>query len=901
MQFYTKVPNGAESHLVGLPLSQGFSIVKTPKIRVGIFFGGASREREVSFAGGRTVYDNLDKTIFDPIPIFVDAFGNLLLLDWSYIYKGTIRDFFPTESQTKDQKFRVYAESLETSSKDYMSMLSELGKVIALRELSSHIDFAFLVLHGAYGEDGTVQGLLDWLKIPYSGSRILSSAIGINKSIQRKWMENAGLEVPKYLVFTKEILSSSDKENIEKKVGFPCVVKPANQGSSVGVNIAKNKEQLDLAFQQAWGRHELPKNLSKEELHSFASQNLKLNHSIGFPMLMDGEEIKHPEQLMALYRPEKGASLQAMQNESEIIVEAFIKGREFSAIVLENQEGKPIVLPPTEIIKNSEIYHYDAKYLPGISRKKTPMEISPKQMKKLGQEVLKLYKLLDFNVYARIDGFVTEEGKVLLNDPNTTSGMMPSSFFFHQAAEVSMDPKTILSIIIRNSLNTGIKKSIHREPYRKLRDQLKKLYQFNQKEDKQRKIAVIMGGYSTERHISMESGRNIFEKLNSSNAFQALPIFLRKKQGKIQLYQLPMSYLLKDNADDIADKIDRQRESKLAEEIKKDFENDFIIEKQNNTNQIVETNFEELSKRVDFVFIALHGRPGEDGEIQKELSRHHLPFNGSSVESSQLTINKFETNNLLRSKGIIVANNYLLKKENWQENKERCLEEIAKLSFPLIAKPVDEGCSSAVIKIDQVHQLESYANLAFRGKQKRNAQDEIALGLKKTDEFPSKKAILLESFVQAKENEKLIEITGGMLVQTLPDHSKKYQVFEPSEVLSQTDILSLEEKFLAGEGQNITPARFSMSESTNDKISEIVKQELKKTAQFLNVEGYCRIDAFVKIKQDGKVEVYIIEINSLPGMTPATCIYHQAAISGYTPLAFIQQIIDFGTQRPKTK
>lgn len=191
------------------------------KIRVGIFFGGASREREVSFAGGRTVYDNLDKSIFEAVPIFVDAKGKMIILHWAYIYKGTIRDFFPSEKFTKNQTYRVYAESLDLSNEAYNEMYNDLGSPIALEDLNKHIDFAFLVLHGAFGEDGSIQGLLEWLKIPYSGSRILSSAIGINKSVQKRWMENAGFNVPKYLTFTRPNLTATDKIEIKNKVGFP--------------------------------------------------------------------------------------------------------------------------------------------------------------------------------------------------------------------------------------------------------------------------------------------------------------------------------------------------------------------------------------------------------------------------------------------------------------------------------------------------------------------------------------------------------------------------------------------------------------------------------------------------------------------------------------------------------
>ena len=105
------------------------------KIKVGIFFGGPSREREISFAGGRTVFDNLNKSIFEPIPLFVDSLKSLILLDWEYIYKGTIRDFYPPVKFTPESEnnYQIYLESISDLSEDkYHQIKSEVGKPVFL-------------------------------------------------------------------------------------------------------------------------------------------------------------------------------------------------------------------------------------------------------------------------------------------------------------------------------------------------------------------------------------------------------------------------------------------------------------------------------------------------------------------------------------------------------------------------------------------------------------------------------------------------------------------------------------------------------------------------------------------------------------------------------------------------
>jgi len=173
-------------------------------MRIGIFFGGLSREREISFAGGRTVYDNLDKTIFEAIPIFVDSFGNFVKLDWQFIYKGTIRDFYPPVNSTppSSNHFQIYAEQIgNLNFHEQTDLLKQIGEPISLEQLKMEIDFAFLALHGAFGEDGTIQGLLEYAGIPYSGSGILPSAIGMNKAVQKKMMKDAGWKMkPSFVI-----------------------------------------------------------------------------------------------------------------------------------------------------------------------------------------------------------------------------------------------------------------------------------------------------------------------------------------------------------------------------------------------------------------------------------------------------------------------------------------------------------------------------------------------------------------------------------------------------------------------------------------------------------------------------------------------------------------------------
>ncbi len=889
-------------------------------MRVGIFFGGCSREREISFAGGRTIYDSINKELFTPVPIFVDSFGQFILIDWQYIYKGSIRDFYPSVDKLdayKAKDIQIYAESL---SEHYSpeKLAEHLGKIIPPNELKHHIDFAFLALHGVYGEDGSIQGLLQYYNIPFSGSGVSASAIGMSKGFQKKLLENKTYASTKNFVIDKKNWHVSNFENYfneaKNNINFPLVVRPSNQGSSIGVGILKEEsfenfvEKVNDAFfiqkvkKQDWLSY------SDVERKEFLRKLCDIRSGIGLPLKINEKIIYLPENLSNYinhyfeHTDFEEVPLTALDGEHQVLIEEFIDGREFSCIVFKNENGESVALPPTEIIKGKEIYDYRSKYLPGKSRKLTPIDLPNHLIEKIANSCKELFAFLEFDVYARIDGFIKTNETVILNDPNTTSGMMPSSFFFHQAAEIGLNPSQFITFIIRNSLKERIEKSPKGFLYEKLLKRLE-LDLFNKAKQKgdRKTVAVILGGYSSERHISVESGRNIYEKLSSSSKFNVIPVFLSGNKTKFKLHQIPINILLKDNADDILAKINaNEKTHPFVENLRNEVAETtkLLLGGEKAVYKPIEISLSDLSQKVDFVFIALHGRPGEDGALQTELEKFNIPYNGSQTESSSITIDKYVCNQLLKKNGIKVADQLLVFKKNWIENEKDFIQTIENaFNYPIICKPVDDGCSSAVKLIKNTQQLAAFCTLIFRENLAIPLEEAEILNIQPKEEIPLKNKFLIENFINKGNAKHFLEITGGLLTHYNSLGELQYEVFEPSEALSGAEILSLEEKFLAGEGQNITPARFSSNSFDQKIISEKVRKDLEKTAKILNVQGYARIDAFVKIFENGEIETSIIEVNSLPGMTPATCIFHQAAINSYKPLDFIVKIIEFGMER----
>ena len=909
-----------------LKLARSF-VLMGDKLKVGIFFGGTSREREVSFAGGRTVYDNLDKSKFEALPIFVDSFNQLVLLDWEYVYKGSIRDFYPPTQIVQDGNiinclpdlphgYQIYAESLQPDASLRLNMLESLGKPLSLNDLPELIDIAFLALHGLNGEDGSIQGILEWLNIPYTGSGIFASALGMNKSIQKQLQQAKNQYLNKYFTIEKKhwvTLNLTEKESLlsetQSKLGAKFVIKPANQGSSLGVSILNKpgiqefSDAMDLGFFKIHVRATDWNAKNIEQKIQWIKQICDIRSGLGLPVLVNETVVYRPDELELLLNKllhqQAEVLLEAQDSETQIILEEFIDGKEFSCIVVADNEGNPFALPPTEIRKSGVFFDYRSKYLPGLSNKVTPMEVEASLLEKVREACCELYRDFGFEVYARIDGFVTEEGRIFLNDPNTTSGMMPSSFFFHQAAEIGLNPSQFLTLIIKKSLDARINSHTRGHLHLGLKHQLASLMSTNTTQSAKKKIGVIMGGYSFERHISMESGRNIYEKLSSSETHQPLPLFLVGDNTGYRLFELPISMMLKDNADDIRDKILNYHTHPALQLIQQDATG--LLNELNLTQPVYapkEVSLEELSHRVEGVFIALHGRPGEDGTIQRDLAKFGLYHNGSLAHSAEITINKFETNKKLRELGFLVANHRLVSKNEWlKEGNSLADQVVADFGLPLIAKPADDGCSAAVRKVKTTEELQTFMSAIFRDSSDINEDLAVSLGIGPADELPQKNELLIEQFIDSKGAVRFLEVTGGLVTHVNEHGEIIYEMFEPSESLAESEILSLEEKFLAGQGQNITPARYSKNATEQQRISKEVRNTLEKVAKALDVTGYCRIDAFVRIMDDGRVDTIIIEINSLPGMTPATCIYHQAAINGYKPFEFIAEILKFGENR----
>lgn len=326
------------------------------KIRIGIIFGGQSAEHEVSLMSASSIIKIIDKSKFDVLKIGITKDGR-----W-HLYFGDVENI--ENGQWINQA--VPAFIVPDPSRKYMITLQN-GI-----ETRYPVDVFFPVLHGPRGEDGTLQGIFELMNIPYVSCGVTSSALCMDKVYTKKILKNEGLPVADFKVyFKKDLLLEINAivREIEESLGFPCFVKPANLGSSIGITKAHNKEEL------------------------------------------------------------KDALFLASEYDTKIIVEKFIPAREIEVSVLGNEN--PIASLPGEIIPSNEFYDYTAKYFDGgKSKLLIPAPLAKEETEKVKDLAVKAFKALDCSGMARVDFLLSKvTGIFYINELNTIPGFTKISMY----------------------------------------------------------------------------------------------------------------------------------------------------------------------------------------------------------------------------------------------------------------------------------------------------------------------------------------------------------------------------------------------------------------------------------------------------------------------------------------
>ena len=532
-------------------------------MKIGIFFGGPAREREISYSGGKTALENIDKSLFTPIPVFVDCCGNFIILNEENIYKPSIRDFYPPQ-EYQPKGYSVYVESLgKLTDNEWDTLIAKVGQKITPDQFHKYFDFAFIAMHGPGAEDGSIQGLLEWYSIPYSGPGILGSGVGIDKIAQNDMLKLAvGLDKKVATLSKTDWDSQSHQalfEQVKEKVGLPFVVKAPHQGSSIGVAFVKKDDLAD--FEKAVGQCLFIKEVSAAEWNNldaatkqkFVQSIANLDEGIGFPLSIENEVFFDPlklfEKLELELSTKKKVELISTNREDAVLFESFVYGQEFSCGVIQTPDCEAVALPPTEIVKVVEVFDFNSKYKPGATRKKLPIDTNLENNINVQKAVKLAFENLGFGVCTRIDGFLTPNGTVVLHDPNTIPGMSPTSLIFKQMAEIGLNVTDAITYFIRQSIRERIRTGKMTFKFNRLLEKLDLAITERKANLKNRKKVelIIEGNNLEDLDESYAKARKEFGKISAST--DSLPISYLKWEGKT--YQLPTQLMFRDYAEDL--------------------------------------------------------------------------------------------------------------------------------------------------------------------------------------------------------------------------------------------------------------------------------------------------------------------------------------------------------------
>ncbi|HTY21614.1 MAG TPA: D-alanine--D-alanine ligase family protein [Desulfomonilaceae bacterium] len=328
--------------------------MKGDKLRIALIFGGRSAEHEVSLRSARSIFEALDKEKYHVIPVLITTDGA-----W-YTRPAEASSFDSGTNLIEGDRLIV---SPDPSHKGFLHVLDG-GRVEPMA-----VDAVFPALHGTFGEDGTVQGLLEMANLAYVGCGVLASAVGMDKVIMKAAFRDMGLNVGPFFWFLRSEWRQDPQQILEKlrSSRFPVFIKPANLGSSVGIS-----------------------------------------------RVTDPSDFQEAVDLAASY-------------DRKILVEDSIGGRELEVSVLGNDN--PVASKPGEVIAHGNFYDYDEKYLRDTTEFKIPAELPPDIMESAGRAAVTAFRAVDGSGLARVDLFLTEDNRIIVNEINTLPGFTSISMY----------------------------------------------------------------------------------------------------------------------------------------------------------------------------------------------------------------------------------------------------------------------------------------------------------------------------------------------------------------------------------------------------------------------------------------------------------------------------------------
>jgi D-alanine--D-alanine ligase len=799
-------------------------------VSLALLLGGPSRERGISLNSARSVADHLAGTDVQLKEIiYFDRHLRAYPISRGLLYCNTPSDF----------DFKLTLDGAALTGEDLVARLRG-------------VDLVFPAIHGAFGEDGQLQALLESAKVPFIGTGASACQVAFDKFRATSTLRTAGMgAVPGILVTSQQ----SAAERARALLGaFPeaakVVIKPAQGGSSIDVHVLADR-------------------------------------SAGAGIVED-----------------------VVSRYGRAVIQPWVTGIEMTTIVMQGPSG-PVALIPLQIdlrnrLSDHDIFDYRRKYL---ASNDSHYYCPPAQDVAVIEEIQRVseqaFSLLGLRDFARIDSWLRPDGEILVSDINPISGMEQNSFLFISAAQLGMSHADILRLVV----HTAARRMGIGEPGRgpvgaaalAARQRVGVLFGG---ETAERQVSVLSGTNVWLKLLGSQRYLPVPYLLDPDGSVWRLS------------YSAALRHSVEEIVESCRDaqRLDGIRSTLASSIVRRlglsadDLSSPVVPP--------ARLTMDEFLNQHDLVFIALHGGRGEDGTLQEVLNSHGVRYNGSGVAASRLCMDKYETGKIiaaLAAEGIYTARRICVPlldalarepSELWEEIAAACG------ASRVVVKPVGDGCSAGVVALGRPEDLALYLRLIHAGAPRLQGDSFSLLTAGQIIELPAEKQtrLLFEEYIETDDirvddlshdtssaasliwgqerDTGWVEVTVGVL-----GKKGSMTAMNPSITVASSGILSLEEKFMGGTGVNITPPPAPPLGRVRPEAVRKAKERIARVANALGMAGYGRIDAFMH-RETG--EVIVIEANSLPGLTPATVFYHQGLAEDppLPPRAILEMIVD---------
>lgn len=814
--------------LISLPTPAGNAMTTKP-FKIAVPFGGKSAERGISLGSARTLHDHLAGDDIHLVFLYQSLNGKFYRLPVEQLYQNTPDDF-----EYRIQAGHFDAHAIESLAAEFTT--------------ANDYDLVFPAGHGEFFEDGTLQEVVEHAGIPHVGSSAATAATMFDKALAHDALSTHGFQtIPQVVLKLASLRLEDDLRAAMSQLCPPgtsakWILKPSRSGSSIGVASVAGVD----------------------------------------------EAVAHCASL------QKGGY-------SHVIVQPDFKAngdwKEFTVIVLADEQGQPAALCPS-VIECDGPYTYRKKYLYSRDvRIDTPPDLPDGTTAHIQTTAERVFKSLNMRDFARIDGWIrpaSSQPEVVISDLNVTTGMNQTSLFFMQAAHAGFTHRKVLRHLASCALARGQSKRLSHADAKDAIDDRMPMY-------------VVFGGETNEQETSIESGVNVWLKLASSKTYAPSPWLLIPKDGVPRDYvvwQLPSAAALNHSAEDIV------RACKAVSAMHATASRWTMLRQRfgNPTSaspaaiRDLDVFLQHAAEQKAYVFNAVHGGLGEDGRLQARIAAAGLRTNGSCAAVSRLCMDKPETSRFLadaRIPGVMTSvapggTACIVEKTQFQSNATALWNTATTHLFDssstnqstiqsdgLIVKPTSDGCSTGVARIASEAELRTYlAHLNKRsnipGGTLANHPAEIEMPRDIPDAIVFERYCVTDTVtvtgqnISVKKKSGWVEVTIGVV----GPHGRM-EALPPSITVKHGDgVLTREDKFTLGVGVNLTPPPTTM---ISDRARQAFQQRVANAAKVLGLHGFARFDAFINTTNG---EAYIIEVNTIPGMTPATVLFHQGIAGG---------------------